>query len=144
MSQPRPAVRLAAPAEAAAISALLFEFNGEGLPPAVLAERLAAACGLETVFLAEWAGSAAGLAVLRTGPTISGPDDWAELSELYVRPGSRRRGLGRALVEAALDYARQRGCREVHLLVDPENAAALALYESLGFRRDSWDMCRRL
>ena len=47
-------------------------------------------------------------------------------------------------MEAALAYARDRGSREVHLLVDPENAAALAFYEALGFRRDSWEMCYRL
>ncbi|MFN2290939.1 MAG: hypothetical protein ACK2UC_07110 [Anaerolineae bacterium] len=32
----------------------------------------------------------------------------------------------------------------LHLLVDPENEAALAFYEALGFCRDSWEMRRAL
>lgn len=98
--------------------------------------------GLETAFLGEWEGEAAGLLVLRTVPTLSGADDWAEITEMYVRPQFRRRGIGRALVEAALDCGRRRGCREFHLLVDPSNEAGQAFYAKLGFRVDSWEMRR--
>ena len=96
--------------------------------------------GLETAFLGEWNGEAAGLLVLRTVPTLSGADDWAEITEMYVRPQFRRRGIGRALVEAALDFGRKRGCREFHLLVDPSNEPGQAFYVELGFQVDSWEM----
>jgi hypothetical protein len=46
-------VRRAEPPDGATISALLFEFNGEALSSEVLAQRMAAARGLETVFLAK-------------------------------------------------------------------------------------------
>jgi ribosomal protein S18 acetylase RimI-like enzyme len=139
-----PAVQIATPADAPSISDLLYEFNGEALPPAELAERMEQAQGLETVFLGELAGRLAGLLVLRTVPTLSEPEDWAEITELYVRPAARRRGVGKALVEAVIQYAQSRGCTQVHLLFDPENRAALSFYTAVGFHRDSWEMRRRI
>lgn len=119
-----------------------MEFNGEGLSPEALAQRMKEAQGLETAFLGEWEGEAAGLLVLRIVPTLSGADDWAEITEMYVRPRFHRKGIGRALMEAALARGRQRGCREFHLLVDPSNMAAQAFYGKLGFQVDSWEMRR--
>jgi len=58
-------------------------------------------------------------------------DCWLE--DLYVRSEARGSGLGRALVEAVIDRATERGCRRVELDVNSENPAALALYRSLGF-----------
>lgn len=137
-------VRRAGPADAAIISALLLEFNGEALAPEVLGQRMAAAGATETVFLAEQATKAVGLLVLRMVSTLSELWDWTEITELYVSEGARRQGVGRALVETALDSARRRGCTEVHLLVDPENAPALAFYQALGFWQDSWEMRRKI
>ena len=57
------------------------------------------------------------------------------LEDLFVREGARRAGLGAALVEAALERARERGCTRVHLDTNDGNRAALALYERLGFER---------
>jgi ribosomal protein S18 acetylase RimI-like enzyme len=103
-----------------------------------------AARGLETAFLGALDGQLTGLLVLRTGPTLSDAKDWAEITELYVRPDGRRRGIGRSLVEAAIRYARSRNCTEIRLLVDPENAVALSFYRTVGFSRDSWEMRRGL
>ena len=58
-------------------------------------------------------------------------DCWLE--DLYVRESARRGGLGRALVEAALARARERGCRRIELDVNEDNAPALALYAACGF-----------
>lgn len=55
------------------------------------------------------------------------------LEDLFVEAAARRSGLGSALVAAALDRARERGCRRVELDVNEENAAALALYARHGF-----------
>jgi [ribosomal protein S18]-alanine N-acetyltransferase len=45
----------------------------------------------------------------------------------------RRRGIGRALLEAAFAWARERGMTGLTLRVFPHNEAALALYRSAGF-----------
>jgi GNAT superfamily N-acetyltransferase len=61
----------------------------------------------------------------------SADDCWLE--DLYVRESARRRGLGRALVEAAVERATAHGCRRIELDVNEGNAAALALYQQCGF-----------
>ncbi len=137
-------VRIGVVADAPSISNLLYEFNGEALSPSALAERMQEVQDLEAAFLAELDGTAVGLLVLRTVPTLSDPQDWAEITEMYVRPNSRRRGVGRALIEAAIKHARRHGCTEVHLLVDPANRTGLSFYEAVGFSRDSWEMRREL
>jgi ribosomal-protein-alanine N-acetyltransferase len=60
--------------------------------------------------------------------------DEAQIANLAIVPGLRRRGLGRLLLERVLAEARRRGCRCAHLEVRPSNAAALSLYAGLGFR----------
>ena len=137
-------VRIGVVADAPSISNLLHEFNGEALSPPALVERMQEVRDLEAAFLAELDGAAVGLLVLRIVPTLSGPQDWAEITEMYVRPNFRRRGVGRALIEAAIKHARRHGCIEVHLLVDPANRTGLSFYEAVGFGRDSWEMRRDL
>jgi ribosomal protein S18 acetylase RimI-like enzyme len=74
-----------------------------------------------------------GFAQLRFRPSVwTGADD-AWLEDVYIREDARRGGLGRALVEACQERARCRGCRRIQLDCNERNAAALALYESLGF-----------
>ena len=52
----------------------------------------------------------------------------------YVAPESRRRGLGRLLLERTLAHSRSMpGLRQVNLGVNADNIAARALYESVGF-----------
>jgi [ribosomal protein S18]-alanine N-acetyltransferase len=59
----------------------------------------------------------------------------AHIARVIVRPGVRRRGLGRALVEALLARAEAAGFTLVTLNVFSDNAAATRLYSGLGFRR---------
>ncbi|MGH3034463.1 MAG: GNAT family N-acetyltransferase [Gaiellaceae bacterium] len=55
---------------------------------------------------------------------------------LMVAQSHRRRGIGRALMQAAEEWAREAGVRTLELHVFPHNAAAIALYESLGYERE--------
>ena len=57
--------------------------------------------------------------------------DELHITTLAVRPEHRRRGCARALVDGA--FARSPNARHAHLEVRPSNAAAHALYLSLGF-----------
>lgn len=58
----------------------------------------------------------------------------ADLYQMWVAPEARGRGAGRALLEAALDWARKKACRQVHLGVTAADSPALRLYQSHGFR----------
>ena len=55
---------------------------------------------------------------------------------LMVAVSHRRRGIGRALLEAAVEWARGAGVRKLELHVFPYNEPALALYEAFGFLRE--------
>lgn len=57
----------------------------------------------------------------------------AEIYALGVDPDAQGRGIGRLLTDIALGAAAQRGCTEVELYVEGDNAAALALYRAAGF-----------
>lgn len=52
---------------------------------------------------------------------------------MAVRDGWRGRGVGSALMDAAIDFAKAHGAHKVTLQVWPHNAAAIALYRKFGF-----------
>ena len=60
-------------------------------------------------------------------------DTRADVIAMFVAPEARRRGVGRALVEAQVRWAEAEGYRRVGLMVNAANAGAIGLYESLGF-----------
>jgi ribosomal protein S18 acetylase RimI-like enzyme len=71
----------------------------------------------------------------RYGLWLAADDCWLE--DLYVSEHARGSGLGRAIVQASIDRAKERGCRRIELDVDEDNDAARALYESFGFTKKS-------
>ncbi|PJI84684.1 ribosomal protein S18 acetylase RimI-like enzyme [Yoonia maricola] len=58
----------------------------------------------------------------------------ADIGPLYVVPMMQGRGVGRSLMKAALDWLVNDGVSQVELTLDETNAAALGLYQSLGFQ----------
>lgn len=77
----------------------------------------------------------------RFGVWFAAPD--CTLEDLYVSPQARGAGLGRAMVQAVIDRAVERGCRRVELDVDEDNLAARALYAQAGFYSGSDEDGRR-
>ena len=57
---------------------------------------------------------------------------------MLVAAGWRGRGVGTALLAEAIERARKAGAHKIALQVWPHNAAALALYERFGFRREGY------
>jgi putative acetyltransferase len=57
---------------------------------------------------------------------------------LMVAERYRRQGIGRLLLEQALDWARTSGIRKLELHVFPWNEPAIGLYESFGFTREGY------
>lgn len=57
----------------------------------------------------------------------------ATIEDLFVAPGDRRRGAGKALVQAALDRAGARGCVSACLDTNEKNLASTRIYTQLGF-----------
>lgn len=59
------------------------------------------------------------------------------LYDLFVEPSTRRGGAAHALMEAARQYAVEQGADRLQLETARDNVSAQALYEKLGYRRDT-------
>lgn len=135
MSVPDPLIRPARAGEAALLTALCLRSKAHwGYDEAFMAaaarllrireSEIASGCVLVAVETDRPCGIAAILPLRRPG--------WCELSHLFVAPERFGRGVGRALFDAAVALAANRGARHVSILSDP-NAAAF--YARLGARR---------
>ena len=60
--------------------------------------------------------------------------DWAGITDVWVSPEHRRRGLALVVVDAMLSWSAERGAGTAYLQVRGDNAPGLALYAGLGFR----------
>ena len=130
-------IRRAGTADAEVVGRLLHDFNSEYDDPTPGAEALVdrvrelLASGEITVLLV--GDEPQGVAVLRFREAIWTKALDCYLEELYVVPGSRGQGLGRELMEAAIDTARREGATHMDLGTGQDDLAARRLYESLGF-----------
>lgn len=95
------------------------------LPDLVITRKLAEQRGLFFVALAD--GKIVGTALAG----YDGVRGW--LYKVAVATDHRRQGIGRSLVAHAVRALRAQGCAKVNLQVMPDNDAAVAFYESLGF-----------
>src|SRR5256714_1439784 len=96
------------------------------------------------------AGTYAGLWVAVDGGAVVGSgalrdleDGRVELKRMYLRPDQRGRGLGKQLLELALDWARANHMRAVRLDTSERMVAAQRLYEANGFERVPGDAPRQ-
>jgi ribosomal protein S18 acetylase RimI-like enzyme len=131
-------VRIAGPGDIEVVARLLAEFNrhnGRDWPPeaAIRAgvERLIARDDTEYLLGGD---PPAGVVGLRYRYGVWWDAEDCNVEDVFVRADARGTGLGRTLVSAAIDRARERGCRRMELDTGADNAPAQGLYRSLGFQ----------
>lgn len=137
----RVALRRATPADAAVASEIIagalgeyglpFEPNGRDADVATFGAKPEQDDLVAEDLEERVAGSPRVIGVASVGP--QGADGVAWISKVFVAPGARRRGAGRALLEAAHAAARARGFREVGLRTRLVFVEAIALYEAAGY-----------
>jgi RimJ/RimL family protein N-acetyltransferase len=143
----RPAAEEDRVALAGLLAAVAGERDGIGTEPPVDVEERAARWDLDPTLVAVADGRLVGL--LHVGVSQLG---FGEIGMMVSRDW-RGRGVGSALVRAAIEWSRGRGLHKLSLSVFPHNDAAIALYSKFGFvkegqrvkqvRRDSgelWDL----
>lgn len=86
------------------------------------------------VFLAEWDGEPAGRIRM-----VGWWNGFAYVDDVVVQPPFRGRGIGRALLERGIQWAREKGYPGIMLETQQDNAAACALYASCGFQLGGFD-----
>ena len=87
----------------------------------------------DDVLVAELDGAVAGYALLGRATPLPASDHVVTIAGLAVDPAWQRRGVGRALVQAAVSEAERRGARRLTLRVLGPNVPARRLYAACGF-----------
>lgn len=107
--------------------------GGEPVPEA-FAQRLreSVEAGDLEMLTARLDGVPVGVAVIAYHLNVSVAGSFASVEDVYVVPGFRRRGVGRALLEAAREHWAERGVSYVEAQVEDEEA--MAFYEALGYQ----------
>ena len=132
-------VRTARADELAALEALYLHLNPSRpvLAPDVARRILAEILARPDMrlFVVELDGALVASCMLVTAPNLMGGGrPYALLENVVTHGDHRRRGHGRAVVEAALDHAWGLGSRQVYLLTSRTDPAVRALYRACGFR----------
>jgi GNAT superfamily N-acetyltransferase len=91
------------------------------------------------MLIAAWRGEElVGYACLYWHFTSLVPAETVLLNDLYVEQGSRGQGIGRALIEASAEIARERGAHHLEWATAPDNVTAQRLYDRTGAERSEW------
>jgi len=133
MNDARVIVRPATPEDAERLASMLTD---EGYPAGAsdLASRLEryAALGSQ-VIVAEAGGEVAGFVTLLVLPRFEVDDLFARITSLVVDAGVRERGIGRLLMQAAEEWAKEAGAAWLEVTAGHHRPDARRLFESLGF-----------
>jgi ribosomal protein S18 acetylase RimI-like enzyme len=93
--------------------------------------------GIQFVALGE-AGQALGFATLYFPLGSVTPGVACLMNDLFVVPGARGQGIGRALILHCLGYAKAEGFHKIHWQTALDNHTAQRLYDSLPTTRSGW------
>jgi ribosomal protein S18 acetylase RimI-like enzyme len=131
------AVRRATPGDAPQVARLLHDFQREYDEPSpgveALEERYEELIRNKEMIVLLVGEGPDGFAQLRFRPWVYSAGLHSYLEELYVVPDLRGNGLGRALLEVAMETARAEGAEQMELGTSEDDVAARKLYETAGF-----------
>ena len=88
------------------------------------------------LLVAEEGGRAVGYVLLGVIGSFYSPENHGFVYDIWVRPEARGRGVGKALLDAALRRCQERGLWKIKLEVSAANARARAVYAAAGFREE--------
>jgi ribosomal protein S18 acetylase RimI-like enzyme len=125
-------IRKAHERDASHLAQLNQAFNGVKRSTDEIIHFLQRTGSTETVLVAEEAGAVVGFACIQVLHSFCYDTPLAEITELYVTPEYRRRGVGNALVREAIGLARQSGASEILLRTNVKNDAAQNLFTQAG------------
>jgi ribosomal protein S18 acetylase RimI-like enzyme len=125
----------------AAVPGLVRQLS-QGAPPLTREQLVALVSHPAITFLAARVddGPIIGILTLALFPVPTGLRAWIE--DVVVDAAVQRRGVGRALTNAAIELARAAGARTVDLTSRPSREAANRLYQGLGFERRETNVYR--
>lgn len=137
-------VRDARAADAEDIARLLDQLGYPSGASAVAARLERLAIVGDRVVVAELEERAVGLAHLHVTPALERDRPAAKIAALVIDESHRRRGVGRALVEAVEEEARTRGCELLFVTTAARRDEAHVFYERLGFEQTGRRYARTL
>lgn len=136
-------VRPARPADAEAIAALVTTLGFEAAPDDIRKRLGILKKAGETPLVAEQ-GEVIGILAWHVTPVLHRPKPVGRITMMTVADGERRRGVGRALVEAACDRLRAKGCGLIEVTSNVDLSGAHGFYRRLGFERTSYRFAKEL
>lgn len=138
-------IRDALPEDAGQIGVLLAELR-HGYPDELVRKNVEALLGSEhdTLVVAESGDTILGMAHLHTARLIHEPERIARVAALVVKSNSRRKGIGRAIMERLEELAIQAGCAGLELTTSLGRDEAHLFYQSLGYKELSKRFVKQL
>ncbi len=134
-----PALRLATERDVSVLLEMMDDFNRseaiswEPVTTEAALRKLLREPALGQAVVLENEGRIQGYAVLTYGYDLEFAGRDAYLTEFYLRPEARGRGLAKWLLARVEERSREAGVHALHLMVRPENSPALTLYQRAGF-----------
>ncbi|HET9639355.1 MAG TPA: GNAT family N-acetyltransferase [Allosphingosinicella sp.] len=142
--EPEPlSVRPARPADAEAIAALVTGLGFEAAPDDIR-ERLDRLKKARETPLVAVQGEVIGILAWHVTLVLHRPKPVGRITMMVVADGERRRGVGRALVEAACGRLQAKGCVLIEVTSNVDLSGAHGFYRRLGFERTSYRFAKEI